>query len=100
MEQTLRDHLFALRDAYCAATGASVSTVAQAACGDWRFFDKVGEAPAASFRIRTYDRARQWFFERWPTTAAWPAEVPRGDLTPPPANTDATPAPAEMRESA
>ena len=75
MEQTLRAHLFALRDAYCAATNASASTVAQAACGDWRFFDKIGEEPAASFRVRTYDKARRWFAMRWPASAAWPAEV-------------------------
>lgn len=77
MEQTLRDHLFALRDAYCGATKASPTTVAQAACGDWRFWERVGEAPAASFRIRTYDRARQWFSDRWPAGIDWPADVPR-----------------------
>lgn len=77
MEQTLRDHLFALRDAYCAATGTSASTVAQGACGDWRFFEKVGEAPAASFRVRTYDKARAWFWKRWPAGTAWPTQVPK-----------------------
>ncbi len=82
MEQTLRQHLFMLRDAYCGHTGASSTTVAQAACGDWRFFEKVGDAPGASFRIRTYDRARQWFSDRWPEALPWPKDVPRSAPTP------------------
>ncbi|WP_018261334.1 hypothetical protein [Methylobacterium sp. WSM2598] len=89
MEQTLRDHLFALRDAYCAHTGTSSTTVAQAACGDWRFFDKVGDAPAASFRIRTYDRACQWFADHWPADVPWPAGVERPEPTPTPAEAGA-----------
>lgn len=76
MEPTLRDNLFKLRDAYCGKTGASHSTVAQGACGDWRFFDRIGKG-SASFTARTYDKALLWFSTRWPADVSWPEGVER-----------------------
>jgi len=75
MEIELRKNLILIRDAYCSATGAATSTVAQSACGDWRFFDRIENG--ASFTARTYDRAIRWFSDRWPLGIPWPEEITR-----------------------
>ena len=92
MEPTLREHLLALKSAYIGAVKASESTVAQQACGDWRFFDRI--QTGSSFTARTYDKAVQWFADRWPAGLDWPegvpspapADVPRPEPTPSPAS--------------
>lgn len=75
METELKYHLVAVKDIYCGATKSAPSTVAQSACGDWRFFDRIDSG--ASFTARTYDRAMQWFSDKWPESLPWPDDVER-----------------------
>ncbi len=75
MEPTLRENLLALKTAYLEKVKASESTVAQQACGDWRFFERI--QTGSSFTARTYDKAIQWFCDRWPPDAVWPDGVER-----------------------
>ena len=89
MESELRQNLVAVSTEYCRKTDTALSTVAQAACGDWRFFDRL--AKGASFTARTYDRALHWFSDRWPLGVEWPAGVHRPEPQP---LTDPRPEPA------
>jgi hypothetical protein len=75
MEAELRSHLTALAEAYSAARGIEMVTVARLATGDWRFFDRV--EGGASFTARKYDAIICWFAANWPDSAAWPNDVPR-----------------------
>lgn len=75
MEQTLRQHLLDLGAAYCAETGYASKTVAQKACGDFRFFERVQSG--ASFTVKTYDRALQFFSDNWPRRMPWPDAIER-----------------------
>lgn len=75
MENVLIDHLSRLISAYSAETGRSRTTVAKAAAGDWRFFDRLGSG--SSFTIRTYDRVVSWFSGHWPVGLEWPSDIPR-----------------------
>lgn len=76
MEPILSAHLLALADAYLVATGASSATISERAGGDWQFFDKIRDG-RLNWRIRTYDRAVEWFSANWPPGIAWPDTVPR-----------------------
>lgn len=75
MEQVLRSQLMLLASAYCAARGVEMSTVAQRAMGDWRFFDRIQDG--ASFTARKFDQGVEWFSKNWPADAAWPENVAR-----------------------
>lgn len=77
MEPELRSHLLELVTLYATALKMEVSTVAQRALGDWRFFRRLDESGTASFTVRKYDAAVAWFDERWPEGVAWPAAVKR-----------------------
>ena len=77
MEAELRANLIVLAKRYAAAMKMEMSTVAQRALGDWRFFQRLEESETASFTIRKYDAAVAWFAARWPQQAEWPADVPR-----------------------
>lgn len=77
MEAELRENLETLAGLYASAMGLKLSTVAQKALGDWRFFERLGEQERASFTIRKYDAAVAWFSARWPEGIGWPAEVLR-----------------------
>lgn len=70
MEQLLTDHLRALANSHAAATGQSLATVAEAALGDWRFFDRIEEG--RSYRVVTYTKAVRWFRRHWLACAPWP----------------------------
>jgi len=74
MENELRTHLAACFAAYMAVSKQSPSTVAQAAAGDWRFFDRI---QSSSFTARKYDAVMQWFSANWPKDAVWPKGVAR-----------------------
>lgn len=75
IEPQLVQHLRICTDAYCAAKGMAVSTVAQKALGDWQFFDRVKDGK--TFTARKYDEAMTWFAANWPPETPWPAAVPR-----------------------
>lgn len=75
MEHTLRQHLLDLGTAFCAETGYAPKTVAQKACGDFRFFERVQNG--ASFTVKTYDRALQFFSDNWPKRMPWPDGIER-----------------------
>ncbi|MEE7478452.1 hypothetical protein [Methylobacterium hispanicum] len=72
----------------------------------WRLFGdskKLGALESgADIQVTRYEKALQWLSDNWPADAdaRWPAEVPRPPKTPAPANTDATPAPAESAGAA
>ena len=86
MEQKLRTHLLDLGAAYCAETGYAMKTVAQKACGDFRFFDRVQNG--ASFTVKTYDRAVRFFWDNWPRGYEWPADIPGPETEPDPTSSD------------
>lgn len=74
MENELKSHLNSLLNGFVLATGRSPSTVAQAATGDWRFFDRI---QGGTFTLRKYDAIVAWFSENWPTAVEWPKAVGR-----------------------
>jgi ABC-type branched-subunit amino acid transport system substrate-binding protein len=69
METELRSNLMTCFEAFLAATNRSRATVAQAAAGDWRFFDRLS---STTFTARKYDAVMLWFAENWPEGAARP----------------------------
>ena len=75
MEAELRTNLLTLATAYASAMGMEMSTVAQRALGDWRFFQRLEEKDTASFTIRKYDAAVGWFSSHWPEGVEWPSEL-------------------------
>lgn len=77
METELRTHLLELANLYAKARGMELSTVAQRALGDWRFFQRLEDKATASFTVRKYDAAVAWFDGQWPEDAAWPEGVSR-----------------------
>lgn len=76
MQNELRSHLRACADAYAGATDLELTTIAQRAAGDWRFFDRL-EDDGKSFFVSTYDKVMIWFSTRWPPKTPWPKGVPR-----------------------
>ncbi|GGD43140.1 hypothetical protein [Aureimonas glaciei] len=74
MSTDTRTSLTACLDAYCARTKRKTSTVAQAAAGDWRFFDKI---EGGNFTLRKFDDVMAWFSMNWPDDLAWPENVKR-----------------------
>jgi len=77
MEAELRTNLLDLAKRYASAMGMEMSTVAQRALGDWRFFQRLQDSETASFTVRKYDAAVGWFAARWPEAAAWPEAIVR-----------------------
>lgn len=77
MEAELRENLITLATAYAAAKGMEMATVAQRALGDWRFFQRLEESDRASFTVRKYDAAIDWFAANWPPEAKWPEHITR-----------------------
>lgn len=74
MEETLTTHLLALADAYVAATGTSIATVSERAGGDWKFFEKLRDR-SLNYRVKTYDRAVEWFASNWPDGVEMPSRA-------------------------
>lgn len=74
MENELKSNLIVCFEAFTAKTKRSPSTVAQAAAGDWRFFDRL---KTGSFTARKYDLIMSWFSENWPDDLEWPEGVAR-----------------------
>lgn len=74
MENELKSHLNDLLNGFVRATGRSPSTVAQAATGDWRFFDRI---QGGTFTARKYDSIVAWFAANWPVAVEWPKSVAR-----------------------
>ncbi|MCK5934472.1 MAG: hypothetical protein KAG89_20155 [Fulvimarina manganoxydans] len=69
-----RSSLRACLDAYIARTQRKPSTIAQAAAGDWRFFDKI---EGGNFTVRKYDDVMCWFAKNWPEDLDWPEGIAR-----------------------
>lgn len=76
IERQLSEQLQGLAAAYQAATGFEMSTIAQRAAGDWRFFDRLFEADS-TFTLRKADAVITWFDANWPDGVRWPKGVPR-----------------------
>ncbi|MCC4299469.1 hypothetical protein [Aurantimonas coralicida] len=74
MENELRSNLAACFAAFSAASSLSASTIARAAAGDWRFFERI---QTRSFTARKYDEVLRWFSSNWPDSAVWPEDVDR-----------------------
>ncbi|MDP1866966.1 MAG: hypothetical protein Q8L13_11585 [Bradyrhizobium sp.] len=76
MEEELRQNLNRCLAAFMAQRDIGVATVGRLAAGDWRFFDRLGEA-GKTFTARKYDEVIDWFSENWPANAVWPEGVSR-----------------------
>ena len=68
--------LLRLAQAYSAATGIGLSTIARTACGtsNNKLFRRIEGGLGVS--TKSVERAAVWFAENWPETAEWPAGVP------------------------
>ena len=75
IEPSLKTHMRACADAYAAAREIKLSTVAEQAAGDWRFFDRMESD--TTFTARKYDSVMAFFSRNWPADLPWPADVPR-----------------------
>lgn len=69
------NHIVALADAYCAATGRSAARVATLVHNQGRFIDNLRAGKGCS--VATYNKVLQWFDDHWPSSVAWPEGVPR-----------------------
>lgn len=76
METELLAHLEACANAFAAARGLKISTVARLATQDGQFFSRLRD-PKNTFTVRKYDTVIRWFSDNWPDGAMWPADVPR-----------------------
>lgn len=72
--------LFRLVEIYRNATGLSESRVSTLLFGGGARLSQIREGKDVGTRI--LDRAFQWFSDRWPEGAEWPADVPRPAPTP------------------
>lgn len=81
-EQTLRTNLTRLVEAYSVATGSSYVTIGRLIANDPRFVDRI---MTRSFQVSSYDRAASRLSTIWPSSAAWPGDIPRPppDFRPP-----------------
>lgn len=76
MENELRQNLLRCAQAYAAARGIELSTVARLSAGDWRFFERL-DNDEKTFTARKYDEVIIWFSANWPPQAKWPKGVQR-----------------------
>lgn len=81
MEETLRQSLFHLADAFTKATtvagrpGMTRQTIGKRAINDNTFFVRIERGDG--FTVKTYDKIVGWFSENWPGAVDWPAGIER-----------------------
>lgn len=73
----MRARLVGVARAYAKATDLELSSVGMYALRDGRFFERIKPKNGGKFGMDTYDRAMQWFSDRWPEHAKWPDGTPR-----------------------
>ncbi|MDE3023724.1 MAG: hypothetical protein KGI54_18060 [Pseudomonadota bacterium] len=70
-----REKLLRIFNAYCGATRTSEARVSTIVLNGGH---RIGSIQAgASFTVRTYERALEWFSANWPENAVWPDGVER-----------------------
>lgn len=84
MEETLRQQLIDLADAYASASGCSLQAIGREVMRDGSFFRRMRAGDG--FTVKTFDRVIVWFFANWPLGLDWPESIPRPETT-----IDATP---------
>jgi hypothetical protein len=72
---SLRLHLIAVADAYCAARGRSRARVSTIVFNSGQTLDRI--AAGKDLTTGNWERAMAWFHENWPEGAKWPREVSR-----------------------
>lgn len=74
---SLRAHLIAVADAYCAGRGKKISfaRVSTIIFNNSRTLDRV--AQGEDLTTRNWERAMTWFHENWPEGAEWPRGTSR-----------------------
>lgn len=72
--------LVALYDRFQKHTDRSHWQISRDATGSAKFFRDLREGTRTGCTVGTYDRAICWFWDNWPTEAAWPEEIspPKG----------------------
>ncbi len=68
--------IVALAAAYGTLLGISLKTVSSRVLGDGKVLPRI-EARRGSMTMVRAERAWQWFDDRWPLDATWPADIPR-----------------------
>lgn len=71
----LTDQLLTVARVYCAAREVSKSRVSTLIFNDGKKFDLLEQGK--DLGTKTHEKAMQWFSDRWPEGADWPAEVAR-----------------------
>ena len=68
------NHLTALAEAYCAATGTNLHALGKRVAGNGKLFKRL----AAGFDCTSgnAEAASEWFAANWPDSAPWPQDVP------------------------
>lgn len=79
MEQTLKNQIAALAEAYRQHKGLSLSRVSFLVRGDGQFLGKLKLAER-TFTIRTFDHCLAWFSANWPEDLEWPSDIPRPEV--------------------
>ncbi|HEV7251475.1 MAG TPA: hypothetical protein VGN93_31240 [Shinella sp.] len=72
---TLRENLISVADSYCSLTGLSKARVSTLVLSGGRRLAVI-EA-GGDIGTEGYERAMQWFSDRWPEEAEWPEGIPR-----------------------
>lgn len=68
------DQLRVLANAYCAATGVSVSALGEKVSDNHKLFRRL--LNGADCTYRNAEQASVWFAENWPADVPWPEGVP------------------------
>lgn len=77
--------LIALVSRYASRIDRKEATISNWIVGHARLFSRLRQGHGCT--VETYNRALQWFSDRWPADLEWPADVPR----PPQAVSETTP---------
>lgn len=96
MENEMRAALLSVATAYASARSIELSTLAQRAAGDWRFFDRLKDEEK-SFTARKFDEVMRFLSDTWPEQAVWPDHV--GRPSPPTSPESIEPEPQKARAS-
>lgn len=75
MEADLKDNLRRVGEQFCSASDLAPATIWSRAAKDARFMERIESGKG--FTVKSYDSAMRWFSANWPSTAIWPASVPR-----------------------
>lgn len=69
-----------LFDRFSASENLSTSYIGRLAAKDGKIYSRLSRG--GDVTVNTYRRITQWFADRWPETAAWPADIPRPPPSP------------------